>query len=86
MEENIVKLLDEDGNEVSFDFLDLITYEHKDYVVLLALDESDEIYIFSVEHTGDEFDNYIPVEDDDISDAVYNMFKERNKDSFEFDD
>ena len=36
-EENIITLNDEDGNEIKFEFLDLISYRQKDYVVMLPL-------------------------------------------------
>ena len=36
-EENLIVLNDEDGNEIEFEFLDLISYRQKEYVVLLPL-------------------------------------------------
>ena len=48
--DNIITLNDEDGNEVDFEFLDLIEYEGNDYVVLLPVEEdSDEVVILQVE-------------------------------------
>lgn len=87
-ENNVVTLFNEDGSEIHFQFLDMINYEYKEYVILLAIDDEEDnsIYIFNVEHTGEEMDDYIPVEDDRIGDAVYKLFKERNKGVFEFDD
>ena len=35
--DNIIVLNDEDGNEVEFEFLDLIEYEGEEYVVLLPV-------------------------------------------------
>ena len=40
--DNIIVLNDEDGNEVEFEFLDLIEYEGEEYVVLLPNEEDDE--------------------------------------------
>ena len=39
---NIIILNDENGNEVKFEFLDLIEYESEDYVVLLPVLEDGE--------------------------------------------
>ena len=39
-ESNIVILNDEEGNEIRFEFLDLIEYENEEYVILLPLDEN----------------------------------------------
>lgn len=37
MNENLIILYDEDGNEVPFEFLDYLEYDHCDYVALLPL-------------------------------------------------
>ena len=37
--DNIIILNDEDGNEVQFEFLDLIDYDEEEYVVLLPVEE-----------------------------------------------
>ena len=42
--DNIIALKDEDGNDVEFEFLDLIEYDGTEYVVLLPMEESDEAY------------------------------------------
>ena len=38
MNENLITLYDEDGNEVPFEFLDYIEYDHCKYVALLPLE------------------------------------------------
>ena len=42
--DNIVILNDEDGNEVKFEFLDLIELDDEEYVVLLPVTEEGEEY------------------------------------------
>ena len=37
--DNIVLLTDEDGNEVKFEFLDLVELDEEEYVVLLPVTE-----------------------------------------------
>ena len=37
--DNIIILNDEEGNEIQFEFLDLIEYNSEEYVVLLPVDE-----------------------------------------------
>ena len=39
---NIIILHDENGEEVQFEFLDLIEYDSEEYVVLLPLAEEDD--------------------------------------------
>ena len=87
--DNIVVLNDEDGNEVEFEFLDLIQYENEDYVVLLPTEDEGEeagkVVILKLEDTEDEEqESYVSVEDEETLNAVFEMFKEKFKDEFNF--
>ncbi len=89
--DNIVVLNDEDGNEVEFEFLDLIQYENEDYVVLLPTEdegeEAGEVVILKLEDTENEDEeSYVSVEDEEILNKVFEMFKEKFKDEFNFID
>ena len=86
--DNIVILKDEDGNDVKFEFLDLIDYEGEEYVVLLPAEETedsepDEVVILKLEKDTDENsdeETYVSVDDEDILNAVFEIFKEKFKD------
>lgn len=86
--DNIVVLNDEEGNEVEFEFLDLIEYEGEEYVVLLPTeDEEDagEVLILKLEDTDSEdTESYVSVEDEEVLNKVFEMFKEKFKDEFNF--
>ena len=85
-EENIIVLNDEDGNKIEFEFLDLISYRQKEYVVLLPLkDFDDQVVILQVEAADEETENYISVENEFVLNTVFALFKERNKDFFTFE-
>ena len=85
-EENIITLNDEDGNEIKFEFLDLIPYRQKDYVVMLPLEDSDgQVVILQLEEVDDETESYIGVENEFVLETVFSLFKERNKDFYEFE-
>lgn len=91
--DNIVILNDEDGNEVKFEFLDLVDYEDEQYVVLLPMIEDEEeddgeVVILKVEDTDDDSDeeSYVSVEDEDVLMKVFEIFKEKFKDEFDFAD
>ncbi|MBQ8150350.1 MAG: DUF1292 domain-containing protein [Clostridia bacterium] len=87
--DNIIVLNDEDGNEVEFEFLDLIEYQDKEYVVLLPVDdEDDEVVILMLEPGDEDSDEeaYVSVEDDQVLQAVFEIFKEKFKDEFNFTD
>ena len=90
---NIVILNDEDGNEVKFEFLDLVELDDEEYVVLLpvvdeGVEEEGEVVILKVEDTDDdtEEESYVSVEDEDVLNKVFEIFKERFKDDFDFVD
>lgn len=87
--DNIVVLNDEYGNEVNFEFLDLIEYEGNEYVVLLPADESDEageVVILQVEDLSGEEESYVSVEDENTLMEVFEIFKDKYKDEFNFVD
>ena len=87
--ENIVMLTDDEGNDVPFEFLDLVEYEGGQYVVLLPTegDEEDaEVVILEVkEGEGDE-EAYVSVDNEETLMAVFEIFKERFEDEFNFVD
>ena len=91
--DNIVILNDEEGNELKFEFLDLIDYEDEEYIVLLPMteegeEEDGEVVILKVEDVDEETDeeSYVSVEDEDTLNKVFEIFKERFKDDFDFVD
>jgi len=86
-ESSILTLTDEHGEEIAFEYLDCIEYEGKEYLVLLPVEEdSNQIVILEIEPVDEENENYNAVEDEDILDAVYEIFKERYKDVLDFQD
>lgn len=89
--DNIIVLNDEEGNEVQFEFLDLIEYEDEEYVILLPIEETEEdageVVILKVEDTDSEDEeSYVSVDDQDTLNTVFEMFKEKFKDEFNFID
>lgn len=90
-ENNIIYLSDENGNDVKFEFLDLIEYESEQYVVLLPAedeeDDSGEVVILKLEDSeSEDEESYVSVDDEATLNAVFDIFKEKFKDEFNFDD
>ena len=87
---NIITLNDEDGQEVQFEFLDLIEYNSEEYVILLPVEETEEageVVILKVEHTeSEDEESYVGVEDEEELNAVFAIFKDKFKDEFNFID
>ena len=87
--DNIVYLSDDEGNEIAFEYLDSVEYKGEEYVVLISTDEDDdEVVILRVEPSEEdaEEENFYSVEDEKIAAAVYEIFKENNKDNYNFAD
>ena len=91
---NIINLNDENGNEVKFEFLDLIEYDSEEYVVLLPVNEDEsesddgEVVILKVDDSeaGEDVESYVSVDDDEVLNELFNIFKEKFKDEFNFTD
>ena len=88
--DNIIVLNDEDGNEVQFEFLDLIELDGEEYVVLLPTEDDEEegeVVILKVEDTdSEEEESYVSVDDEETLNKVFEIFKEKFKDEFNFID
>lgn len=84
-DEDIITLTDENGNDVDFLLLDVVEYNGDDYMVMVPLedeelednDEEDEVVILKVIRDGEE-ETYSGVEDEDVLNAVFEIFQEEN--------
>ena len=90
---NIIVLNDENGNEVQFEFLDLIEYDSEEYVVLLPVledgqEDDGEVVILKVDDSDEASDeeSYISVDDEGTLTAVFEIFKEKFTEEFNFTD
>ena len=91
--DNIISLNDENGNEVKFEFLDLIELDDEQYVVLLPVleegeEDDGEVVILKVEDSEEDSDqeSYVSVESEETLMKVFNIFKDKFKDEFDFVD
>ena len=93
VDNNIIVLNDEDGKEVKFEFLDLVELDNEEYVVLLPVEaegeESDgEVVILKLEDSDEDSDqeSYVGVDDEEILNKVFEIFKDKFKDEFNYVD
>lgn len=85
-EEDLFILNDADGNEIKFEFLDLIELEDENYVVLYPVEnDAEEVVILRVQETEGDQDEYLSVDEKTLQ-AVYAIFKEKFKDVYDFQD
>ena len=92
--EDIVVLLDENGEEVEFEHLDTIEMNGNEYVVLLPLDEEseseddeiDEVVILRIEHGDDGEDSFVTIDDEDEMNEVFEEFRIRMEEEYDESD
>ena len=87
---NVITLTDSDGSDVDFEVLDIVPYNDHEYAVLLPVeDESDSPEAVILELLEAEEDNVEDmlqgVEDEEILNAVFNLFMEKNAGEFQFE-
>ena len=80
-------LTDENGVDTEFEYLDCIEYGEKEYLVLMPVDDEEAgLVILEVQPVDEETENYVSVDDQEVLNTVYGIFKERYKDILEFED
>ena len=90
--DNVIMLLDEEGNEVEYEHLETIQFEDNTYVALIPCDEenNDEdeatyvILKVILDENAEEL--LITIDDDDEYDMVANEFEEILAEDFDFDE
>lgn len=84
---SIITLTDQDEIDAQFKFADLINHQDKEYVVLIPCNDVEKaVVILMVESVDNITESYLPVEDEALLSFLFEIFKERNKDKFDFTD
>ena len=87
---NVITLTDSDGSDVDFEVLDIVPYKEHEYVIMQPVDdESDSpeaviLELLEAEEDNEE-DMLQGVDDEEILNAVFNLFMEKNADDFQFE-
>ncbi len=79
--EDIIELVDEDGQEVSFEHLMTLEHEGKVYICLVPVEpmedvEEDELVIMRIETDDEGNDYYATIDNDEELDAVFEKYLE----------
>ena len=76
METGILTFVDDEGNDVRFEILDVVTLDEKEYLVVLPVDETDSgVLILEIKQEDGE-EVYDTVTDDEEAERVFNKFQE----------
>lgn len=84
---SIIVLEDDLGNEVEFEYLDVIEYEGVEYLYLIPADEEDgdDVVILKITSVDDETEMFEGIEDEELLDTLFELFKDKWKDEFNFE-
>lgn len=84
--ENYLTLTDDSGEEIHFEVLDEFPFKGKDYIVLIPFEDlDDEVVILEVIKAENGDDDYVSVTDEDFLLELFEEFKIRNSDMFDFE-
>lgn len=78
--ENLIETVDEEGNKVSFELVDIVTVDDVEYALLLPTEKEDdeeegELLVMRLKKDGEEF-SFEAIEDDDEFDKVAEYIEE----------
>ena len=85
-EGTLITLEDEEGNEVEFEFLDIVEYDGEEYIVLIANDEdAAEVVMLKINPVDEETEEYVSIEDEDLLDKLFDIFKKKYEGEINFE-
>lgn len=86
--DNTLELIDDEGNTVFFEMIDIVDYQEEEYVVLIPSEEKeeeeksvDDFLVLKVENPDSDEPEFVPVEDEAIENAVMELFAKRFSES-----
>ncbi len=79
-----VRFTDTEGNEGEYEFLDIVNFENGEYVVVAPKDGDGYVDIFRVIPDGDS-EKYERAYDEAVLDGVFEIFRIKNEDEFDFE-
>lgn len=79
-----VTITDTDGVTAKYEFLDIVCRNSVEYAVLAPESEDGYVDIFRIQTIADT-EKYIRETDDKILDEVFEIFRIKNEDEFDFD-
>lgn len=87
--DDVLVLMDEEGNETEFEYLDTVEMNDKEYVVLLPVQEeesepAEEVLILKVEQDENGEDVFSSVDDEKELNEAFEKFKEQASEEFDF--
>lgn len=83
LEDDVITLVDEDGEEVDLERLDNIEYDGTLYIIFATCEEHEVVIMRCFDDENGE-QTFIPETDETIINKVFKVFQKRNSDIFFF--
>lgn len=82
----VLKWTDGAGKEQLLDLLDVVEYQSAAFGVFLPAEnhEGEVVILRLVGDDAQKVEQYVPVEDEDLEQAVFDLFQIKNMDAFDF--
>lgn len=72
----LIALTDENGKEVVFEILGVVDHDNDEFAVLIEnRADADEVVIFKIQSLDDENEEFVSVEDEELLNKVFELFK-----------
>ncbi|NLP13906.1 MAG: DUF1292 domain-containing protein [Clostridium sp.] len=90
--DDLVVLIDENGEESEFEYLDTIEFNGSEYVVLLPVEQDDneedieQVVILKIVEDPDGEDSFVTIDDENELEAVFEEFKTRMSEEYDYDE
>ncbi len=79
-----VRFTDTDGVYGEYEFLDIVLYKDCEYAVVSPLEADGYVDIFRIMGVNGK-EVYVRVNDEDTSEEIFEIFKMKNEDEFDFE-
>lgn len=73
-EADVITLQFEDGQDVECEIMGVFDYNGKEYIALIPLDGTDDVYIYGYQEVGEDEFEILEIEDDAEFEAVVREF------------
>lgn len=85
-EGTLITLTDDEGNEVDFEFLDIVEYDNDEFIVLIENDEdADEVVILKINTLDEDTEEYVSIDDEELLQTVFELFKKKYSGNINFE-
>ena len=89
LDDDTIILEDEEGNVISFEFLELVTVDETPYAVLMPTEDPDGelgVVIVEVVDLGLDSEHYDAVTDEALNERIFTQFRKEFSDNYDFED